>query len=116
MYSILLKMPKPNYLLLKELIHVLSKIKTSTENHLDSYVLSVRIAPYVLWDTADIYLLFGWDLYQKVSKSNFSLWEQSLHCDLGIENTLERSLMLKDTLVLHSSVVGDALIYFINLI
>ena len=26
------------------------KMKTSTRNHLDTYTLSVRVAPHVLWD------------------------------------------------------------------
>ena len=48
MYSILLKMPCTNYILLKQLCAI--KMKTSTRNHLDTYTLSVRVAPHVLWD------------------------------------------------------------------
>ena len=112
MFSILLKMPQANYLLLKELIFVLSKIKISTSNHLETYKLSVHMAPHVLWKPTCQNSLFGSDLSKKVRGSKFSLWEQSPHCDPGIENSLERSLMLKDTLGLHAIRVGDTLIYF----
>lgn len=88
------------------------KIKTSTRNHLDSYILSVRISPHVLWDPTCSNSLFGSDHSKKIRGSDFSLWEQSPHCDPGIGNTSERSLMLKDPLGLHSSGVGDAFIYF----
>ena len=105
-------MPQANYLLLKELIFVLSKIKISTSNHLETYKLSVHMAPHVLWKPTCQNSLFGSDLSKKVRGSKFSLWEQSPHCDPGIENSLERSLMLKDTLGLHAIRVGDTLIYF----
>ncbi|XP_034355321.1 rho GTPase-activating protein 20-like [Arvicanthis niloticus] len=49
---------------------------------------------------------------ENVRGSDFSFWEQSPHCDPGIGTTSERSLMLKDTLELHSSGVGDTLNYF----
>lgn len=71
MYSILLRMPQANYLLLKELLRVLLKIKTSTSNSLDTYNLSVRIAPHVLWDPTCLKSLFGCDLSKKVSGSDF---------------------------------------------
>ncbi|XP_031212640.1 rho GTPase-activating protein 20-like [Mastomys coucha] len=64
--SILPKMPQANYLILKQLIYVLLKIKTTTRNHLDSYVLSVRIAPHVLWDPSRRSTLFGTDLPKKM--------------------------------------------------
>ncbi|GAB1287383.1 Predicted gene 1527 [Apodemus speciosus] len=64
---ILLKMPQANYLLLKQLIHVLLKIKMSTRNNLDTYMLSVRIAPHVLWDQTGRNSLFGSDLSKKMS-------------------------------------------------
>lgn len=112
MYSILLKMPNANYLLLKELLHVLFRIKTSNRNQLDSSILSVRIAPYLLWNLPCINPVLWNNLSKKVRGDDFSLWEQKPHCDPGIGNTLERSLMFKDTLGLHSSGVGDALINF----
>lgn len=112
MYSILLKMPPPNYLLLKHLIWVLLKIKTSSKNNLDTYILSVRIAPHVLWDTTCRNSLFGSDLSKKVRGYDFSLWEQSSYYDAGIRNTSQRSVMLKDTKGLPSSGVVDSLIYF----
>ncbi|GAB1303365.1 Predicted gene 1527 [Apodemus speciosus] len=65
--SILLKMPQANYLLLKQLIRVLLKIKTSTSNNLDTYMLSVRTAPHVLWDPTCLTSLFGSDLSKKIS-------------------------------------------------
>lgn len=108
-------MPKQNYLLLKLLIHVLSKIKNSPLTQLDTFILSIRIAPYVLWDSTCMNLkIFGSDLYQKVRESDFSPWKQSPRYDLGIGNAPARSLMLKDTLGLNSSGVRDALIYFRN--
>ncbi|XP_076788193.1 rho GTPase-activating protein 20-like [Arvicanthis niloticus] len=56
--SILLKMPQRNFLLLKRLIHVLVKIKTSSKNDLDTYILSLRIASKVLLDPKYKYLLY----------------------------------------------------------
>ncbi|XP_031232121.1 rho GTPase-activating protein 20-like isoform X2 [Mastomys coucha] len=47
---ILLKIPQPNYMLLKYLICVLLKIKRSSKNHLDTNCLSVRLASCVMWD------------------------------------------------------------------
>jgi len=58
-------MPKPNYVLLKQLIRVLQKIKAASTNHLDSFDLSVRIAPHVLWNPT-YKILFGRDLSKKV--------------------------------------------------
>ena len=112
MYSILLKIPQANYLLLKQLIHVLLKIKTSTRNHLETYNLPVCIAPHVLFEPTCLNSLFGSHLSEKVRGSDFSLWEQRTHCDQEIGNTLERPVMLKENLGLHSSGVEDALIYF----
>ena len=112
MYSILLKMPEANYLLLKHLIRVLLKIKTSAKNHLDTYILSVRIAPHVLWEQTCANSLFGCDLSKKVRGSDFSLCEHSSHCDREMGNNSERSVMLKESLGLHYSGVGDTLIYF----
>ena len=87
MCSLLRKMPQANYVLLKQLISVLLKIKMSTRNNLDSYMLSVRIAPHVLWDQTGRNSLFGSDLSKKVRGSDFSLCEQYLHSDPGIGNT-----------------------------
>jgi hypothetical protein len=112
MYRIIQKKPNPNSLLLKKLLHLLFKIKTSNSNHLDSYILSARLAPYVLRKLTCINQSSQNDLSKKVRRYDFSLWEQSPHCDPGIGNTSERSLMLKDPLGLHSSGVGDAFIYF----
>ncbi|XP_063138954.1 rho GTPase-activating protein 20-like isoform X4 [Rattus norvegicus] len=64
--NILLMMPKPNYVLLKQLIRVLQKIKAASTNHLDSFDLSVRIAPHVLWNPT-YKILFGRDLSKKLS-------------------------------------------------
>ena len=71
-----------------------------------------KVGTHVLWDPTSSNSLFGSDLSKKVRRYDFSLWEQSPHCDPGIGNTSERSLMLKDPLGLHSSGVGDAFIYF----
>jgi hypothetical protein len=68
-----MKMPQANYLLLKELIFVLSKIKISTSNHLETYKLSVHMAPHVLWKPTCQNSLFGSDLSKKVRGSKFSL-------------------------------------------
>ncbi|XP_052025514.1 uncharacterized protein LOC127673799 [Apodemus sylvaticus] len=65
--SILLKLPQANYDLLKQLICVLLQIKMSTRNNLDTYMLSVRIAPHVLWDQTGRNSLFGSDLSRKMS-------------------------------------------------
>ncbi|XP_028640248.1 rho GTPase-activating protein 20-like isoform X2 [Grammomys surdaster] len=65
--SILLKMPQHNYWLLKELMSVLVKIKTSSKNHLDTYMLSLRIAPHMFWDPTCNNSLFGSDLPQKMT-------------------------------------------------
>ncbi|XP_031232583.1 rho GTPase-activating protein 20-like isoform X3 [Mastomys coucha] len=65
--SILLKMPQPNYFLLKQLIHVLLKVKTSTRNHLDTFILSIRIAPHMLWDLTCRNSLSRNDLEKKMS-------------------------------------------------
>ncbi|XP_028639996.1 rho GTPase-activating protein gacR-like [Grammomys surdaster] len=67
MYSILLKMPQHNYWLLKELMCVLVKIKTSSKNRLDSTMLSIRIAPYVLWDPTCIESIFRSSLSKKIT-------------------------------------------------
>lgn len=88
-------MPQPNYLLLKNLISVLLKITTSAKNTLESCLLSFRIAPYVLWDQTCEISIFGRDEPKKVRGTDFSLWEQSSHCDQEIGNTSERSVMLK---------------------
>lgn len=58
-------MPKPNYVLLKQLIRVLQKIKAASTNHLDSLRLSVRIAPHVLWNPT-CKMFYGRDLSKKV--------------------------------------------------
>lgn len=58
-------MPKPNYVLLKQLICVLQKIKAASTNQLDTFDLSVRIAPHVLWNPT-CKTLFGRDLSKKV--------------------------------------------------
>ena len=76
MYSILLKMPQANYDLLKQLICVLLQIKMSTRNNLDTYMLSVRIAPHVLWDQTGRNSLFGSDLSMKIRGSDISLWDK----------------------------------------
>ncbi|XP_052036794.1 rho GTPase-activating protein 20-like isoform X8 [Apodemus sylvaticus] len=65
--SILLKMPQANYIVLKQLIRVLLKIKTSAKNTLDSFILSIRIAPHVLWDQTCVNSLFGSDIPKKIS-------------------------------------------------
>ena len=80
-------MPQANYIVLKQLIRVLLKIKTSAKNTLDSFILSIRIAPHVLWDQTCVNSLFGSDLSMKVRGSDISLWEQSLHCDPRIGHT-----------------------------
>lgn len=74
---------------------MLLKIKITTRNHLDSYVLFVGIAPHVLWYSSCRNSLFGSDLSKKVRGSDFSLWEQSTCSDPEIGNTSERSVMLK---------------------
>ena len=106
-YSILKKMPRANYLLLKQLVCVLLKIKTSARNHIDSHILSVRVAPYVLWDPTCVNSLLGSDISKKVRGSDF--WK---NCHQEIGNTSERSVMLKEPLGLHYSGVGDTLINF----
>ncbi|XP_052036753.1 rho GTPase-activating protein 20-like isoform X2 [Apodemus sylvaticus] len=65
--SILLKMPQANYIVLKQLIRVLLKMKTSAKNTLDSFILSIRIAPHVLWDQTCVNSLFGSDIPKKIS-------------------------------------------------
>ena len=80
-------MPQANYDLLKQLICVLLQIKMSTRNNLDTYMLSVHIAPHVLWDQTGRNSLFGSDLSKKVRGSDFPLCEQYLHSDPGIGNT-----------------------------
>lgn len=71
MYSILLEMPQPNFLLLKHLIRVLVKIKTSRRNDLDTYILSLRIASNVLLDPENKYLLYKTEHSKKVRESDF---------------------------------------------
>ncbi|XP_063138958.1 rho GTPase-activating protein 20-like isoform X3 [Rattus norvegicus] len=70
--NILLKMPKPNYVLLKQLICVLQKIKAASTNQLDTFDLSVRIAPHVLWNPT-CKTLFGRDLSKKLSIIQFMI-------------------------------------------
>ncbi|GAB1303356.1 Predicted gene 1527 [Apodemus speciosus] len=72
---ILLRMLRANYLLLKQLIHVLLQIKMSTSNNLDTYSLSVRIAPHVLWDPTCLKSLFGCDLSKKLSPMICNMFE-----------------------------------------
>lgn len=73
---------------------------------------SLHIAPHVLWDPTCRNSLVGSDRSENVRGSDFSFGDQSPHGDPGIGTTSERRLMLKDTLGLHPSGVGDALIYF----
>nr|AAU43630.1 GTPase activating protein testicular GAP1 [Rattus norvegicus] len=64
---LLLKIPQANFILLKHLICVLVKIRDSSMNNLDSNNLSVRIAPYVLWNQTPKDTLFGSDVSRKMS-------------------------------------------------
>eukprot|EP00073_Rattus_norvegicus_P051579 XP_017453963.1 PREDICTED: rho GTPase-activating protein 20-like isoform X1 [Rattus norvegicus] len=65
--SLLQQIPEPNFILLKHLICVLVIIKDSSMNNLDSYRLSLRIAPHVLWGQTSRDSLFGSDVLRKMS-------------------------------------------------
>lgn len=87
-----MKIPQPNFTLLKYLVCVLSKVKRSSKNHLNTYYLSLRIAPYVIWDANSSGPVCKGSLRKKVKGSDFFLWKQIPYCDPGIGNTSVRSL------------------------
>lgn len=59
-------------------------------NNLDSYRLSLRIAPHVLWGQTSRDSLFGSDILRKVRGSEICLWEQKSNYYSVIGNTLQR--------------------------
>ncbi|XP_028638740.1 rho GTPase-activating protein 20-like [Grammomys surdaster] len=65
--SIPLNMPQPYFLLLNHLIHEFLKLKTSSRNDLDTYLLSLCTSPHVLWGLTCRNSLFGRDLFKQMS-------------------------------------------------
>uniref|UniRef100_D3ZH11 Rho-GAP domain-containing protein n=1 Tax=Rattus norvegicus TaxID=10116 RepID=D3ZH11_RAT len=64
---LLLRIPQENFSVLNHLISVLVIIKDSSMNNLNSKRLSIRIAPYALWDRTRRGSLFGSDMSIKIS-------------------------------------------------
>ncbi|XP_076775948.1 rho GTPase-activating protein 20-like [Arvicanthis niloticus] len=65
--SIPLNMPQPYIVLLNHLIRESLKIKTSSRIHLDTDLLSLLLAPRVLWGQTCRNSLFGRDCSEKMS-------------------------------------------------